>query len=125
MPSCARSFWFSWRSSLVKSAAVRKRLISSSGLSKRDMCPTGYSEAGRVWYSRVVSETGDFGKYRLIRRIASGGMAEIFLATADGPAGFQKSVCIKRILPHLSQDQTFVDMLITEARLGARLSHPN
>ncbi len=69
--------------------------------------------------------TEQFGKYRLERKLAVGGMAEIFLATHQGPEGFQKHVAIKRILPHLTEDQDFVTMFLDEARLVARFNHPN
>lgn len=64
------------------------------------------------------------GKYTLIRRIAMGGMAELFLAVQQGAGGFQKTVAIKRILPGLSEDPRFVAMFLNEARLAALLSHP-
>jgi serine/threonine-protein kinase len=66
-----------------------------------------------------------FGRYTLIRRLAVGGMAEIFLAALHGDAGFEKKVVVKRILPHLSADACFVKMFIDEAVVAARLSHPN
>jgi serine/threonine protein kinase len=64
-----------------------------------------------------------FGKYLLMDRIASGGMAELFLAKQTGLKGFEKVVVIKRILPALTQDQEFVGMFINEAKLAALLSH--
>ena len=66
-----------------------------------------------------------YGKYTLLRRIAYGGMAEIFLARLHGPAGFIKEIAIKRILPQFAEDPKFVAMFIDEARLAARLNHPN
>lgn len=73
------------------------------------------------------SPVGDeyLGKYRLIKLIAQGGMAEIFLAVNEGPSGFKKEVVIKRILPHLAKDEEFVAMFLDEARLAAALSHQN
>ncbi|MCB9640688.1 MAG: protein kinase [Myxococcales bacterium] len=65
------------------------------------------------------------GKYRLIRRVAVGGMAEIFLAEQPGPAGFSRRVAIKRILPHRADDAEFVEMFLNEAKLAAMLNHPN
>lgn len=65
------------------------------------------------------------GKYTLVRKLAVGGMAEVFLARADGPMGFQKKVVVKRILPHFVDDPRFVEMFLGEARLAAELSHPN
>jgi serine/threonine-protein kinase len=66
-----------------------------------------------------------FGKYTLIRRLASGGMAELFLAIQKSVAGFEKLLVIKRILPSMNHDRAFVDMLLHEARVAATLSHPN
>ncbi len=66
-----------------------------------------------------------FGKYLLLDRIASGGMAELFLAKQTGLKGFEKAVAIKRILPTLTRDPEFVSMFINEAKLAALLSHQN
>lgn len=66
-----------------------------------------------------------FGKYRLVKKLATGGMAEVFLAKAAGPMGFEKNLVIKRILPHLAEDPRFVEMFLAEARLAALLNHPN
>src|SRR5260370_23135746 len=52
-------------------------------------------------------------------------MAEVYLARQAGAAGFEKLVCLKRILPHLARDKQFVDMFLNEARLAAQLDHPN
>jgi serine/threonine-protein kinase len=66
-----------------------------------------------------------FGKYTLMRKLAQGGMAELFLALQKSMAGFEKLIVIKRILPSMNQDQAFIDMLLHEARIAATLSHPN
>lgn len=66
-----------------------------------------------------------FGKYALIDRIAVGGMAEIFLARQAGLDGFEKTIVIKRIRPHLSKQISFVKMFLNEAKLAAQLNHPN
>ncbi|MCI0672828.1 MAG: protein kinase, partial [Myxococcaceae bacterium] len=67
-----------------------------------------------------------FGKsYYLVRTLAEGGMAELFLAKQVGAEGFERDVVIKRMLPHLSRHQEFVEMFLDEARLAARLFHPN
>lgn len=70
-------------------------------------------------------ESTRFGKYRLIDRIAVGGMAEIFLANQVDGEGLETPVVIKRIRPHLSKHATFVKMFLNEARLAAQLNHPN
>jgi len=84
------------------------------------------------------------GRYRLVERLAVGGMAEVFLAAersegggasllhggagpSSGPfsGGLERLIVVKRILPHLAEEQAFVDMFMTEARIVARIRHPN
>ncbi len=65
------------------------------------------------------------GPYELTQPIATGGMAEVYLARRAGPHGFEKVVAVKRILPQLAVDADFVAMFIDEARVCARLAHPN
>ncbi|HLG22265.1 MAG TPA: protein kinase, partial [Candidatus Manganitrophaceae bacterium] len=72
-----------------------------------------------------MSQPIRFGKYFLLDKIGSGGMAELFLAKQTGLSGFEKVVAIKRILPHLTQGEEFVNMFINEAKLAALLSHQN
>src|SRR5688500_14569266 len=67
----------------------------------------------------------DFGPYRVVRRIAVGGMAEIYLARQRGLEGLERTVVIKRILPRYESDEEFVTMFLDEARLMAALSHPH
>jgi hypothetical protein len=69
--------------------------------------------------------SSDYGRYLLLERIATGGMAEVFRAKRKGVEGFEKIVALKRILPHLSSNKDFVDMFIAEAKMVASLSHPN
>jgi serine/threonine protein kinase len=66
-----------------------------------------------------------FGPYLLLERVARGGMAEVFRAKRTGIAGFEKIVAVKRILPHLSDNQEFVRMFVDEAKMVAGLTHPN
>ncbi|HUS66951.1 MAG TPA: protein kinase [Kofleriaceae bacterium] len=66
-----------------------------------------------------------FGKYTLLCKLATGGMGELYVARQTGAGGFEKLVVIKRLLPHLAEDAHFVAMLLDEARIAARLSHPN
>ncbi|QSQ18196.1 protein kinase [Myxococcus landrumensis] len=65
------------------------------------------------------------GKYVVRRKLAEGGMAEIYLCTAQGAAGFEKEVVIKRVRSFLASDPEFVGMFIAEARLVSRLNHAN
>jgi len=72
--------------------------------------------------SQVLEE---FGNYYLLEKIAVGGMAELFKSRQRGVHNFEKIVAIKRILPHLSDNDEFVRMFIDEAKLAAQLTHPN
>ena len=64
-------------------------------------------------------------RYILLRRLAVGGMAELYIAQQRGAAGFSKIVALKRILSHLAEDPTFTRMFLDEARLASGLTHPN
>jgi serine/threonine protein kinase len=65
------------------------------------------------------------GRYTLIRRLAVGGMAEIYLAKQAAMAGFEKEVVIKRLRQELADDPRIVEMFLDEAKIGAQLNHPN
>jgi len=66
-----------------------------------------------------------FGKYRVLRRIASGGMAEVYLCRLSGEHGFRKRVALKVVHPRHADDPRFRELFSREARLAASLSHPN
>lgn len=72
-----------------------------------------------------LQEGSTFGPYRIVARIGRGGMAEVYLAQRTGPGGFARDLVIKRILPHLAEDQEFVRMFVNEAAILARLTHSN
>jgi serine/threonine protein kinase len=65
------------------------------------------------------------GRYTLVRRLAVGGMAEIYLARQAAMAGFEKEVVIKRLRQELADDPRIVEMFLDEAKIGAQLNHPN
>jgi len=65
------------------------------------------------------------GRYELLHEIATGGMATVFLGRARGVAGFERVVAIKCCHPHLRGDEEFATMFLDEARLAARIHHPN
>ncbi len=67
----------------------------------------------------------NFGRYALQRRLAVGGMAEIFVAEVPGIAGFSKKIVLKLILPELAKDPEFVAMFVNEAKLASEMTHPN
>ncbi|OGQ17824.1 MAG: hypothetical protein A2138_10635 [Deltaproteobacteria bacterium RBG_16_71_12] len=73
----------------------------------------------------AVPEGQRIGRYVLLRRLGRGGMAEVFLARQEGPGDFAKTVVVKRMLPHLVENKRFVEMFLREAKVAARLNHPN
>ncbi|MCC7071565.1 MAG: protein kinase [Deltaproteobacteria bacterium] len=66
-----------------------------------------------------------FGRYLLLDKVASGGMAEVWRAKLSGEAGFQRIIAIKKILPHVAEDQEFISMFTDEANITSRLQHAN
>ena len=66
-----------------------------------------------------------FGSYVLTARLGRGGMADVFRARREGAAGFERTVVVKKILSSHNEDPQFVDMFINEAKIAARLTHPN
>jgi eukaryotic-like serine/threonine-protein kinase len=66
-----------------------------------------------------------FGKYYLLERINVGGMAEVFKAKVVGVEGFERIVALKRILPHIAEDEEFITMFIDEAKIAVQLQHAN
>ncbi len=72
-----------------------------------------------------MAEPVVFGRYLLLERIAAGGMAEVYKSKSYGVAGFEKLLVIKKILPHLSQNERFVSMFIKEAKIAVNLNHKN
>lgn len=73
----------------------------------------------------MKKHTDSFGKYTLLEKLASGGMAEVFLACAAGAGGTRKFVAIKRILPQFSDSPEYKDMFTSEAKIAINLSHSN
>lgn len=66
-----------------------------------------------------------FGRYETIHPVASGGMATVYVGRAVGAGGFERRVAIKVMHPHIADDPDFVKMFLDEARLAARIHHPN
>lgn len=65
------------------------------------------------------------GRYRLLKKVAKGGMAEVYAARSYGAHGFEKTVAVKRILPKFSADEQFANMMVDEAKISVLLNHPN
>ena len=65
------------------------------------------------------------GRYKIIRRLGAGGMAEVFLAKSTGAEGLEKVLVVKRILEGFARSPKFLAMFVDEAKLALRLNHPN
>jgi serine/threonine protein kinase/predicted ATPase len=79
---------------------------------------------GQIFKGAAFKKTA-FGKYELVDKIGTGGMAEIFLARSYGAEGLHKTLVIKRILSEFSQNERFIEMFIAEAKIAVQLNHPN
>ena len=75
--------------------------------------------------ARQTAIAAEIGKYHVIAELARGGMGNVYLAALCGPGGFHKLLALKELKPELSEDETYVAMFLEEARLAARLVHPN
>jgi serine/threonine protein kinase len=85
----------------------------------------GSARAGNGGESSLGSGPTAFGKYQLFASLGRGGMADVFLALSRGPLGFNKLVVVKRLRSTLSDEASYLEMFLDEARLAARLNHPN
>ncbi|MFT3712119.1 MAG: protein kinase [Archangium sp.] len=125
-----------WQLNLVLSVPVRAHGVAVGflGVGRRPS-GFGYREEDEAFLSALASEAGvalergdhitTIGRYRVERRLASGGMAEIFVAWQLGPGGFERKVALKRLLPELAEDPRHAASLLDEAAVSARLSHRN
>ena len=83
------------------------------------------AKANALKISQDIKNMQRIGPYLLQKKVARGGMAELFLADYVRQDGFRKKVAVKRILPHLAGNKDFIKMFTREARLAALLQHPN
>lgn len=125
-----------WSLGLALSAPVRAHGVAVGffGLGRR---PSGFSfrQEDQVFLEALATQLGlalergdvvtNIGRYRVERRLATGGMAEVFIAWQLGPGGFERKVALKRLLPELAEDPRHAASLLDEARIAARLSHRN
>ena len=84
-------------------------------------CPRRLPDAGRD----AVTESFQLGRYRLFAELGHGGMADVYLAHMRGLGDFVKEVALKRVLPELLAEPELTQMFLDEARISARLEHPN
>lgn len=110
---------------LVDLALVAERALGPSRTAPVIDTAKVKAKAPRRAGARPIGDREAYGPYRLLERVAVGGMAEVFRAKRTGVEGFEKIVAVKRILAHLSDNKEFVDMFIHEAKMVAGLTHPN
>jgi eukaryotic-like serine/threonine-protein kinase len=102
--------------------------FTMSSLPRGAVEETGARAEGRVESRSMVVEGSSpqvVGRYAIYGKIASGGMATVHFGRLLGGAGFARTVAIKRLHPHLAQDKDFLATMLDEARLAARIHHPN
>src|SRR5450432_4445313 len=89
--------------------------------------PSDLRQGGRLSQSRngMDEAVRRLGRFQIIGRLATGGMAEVYLALSGELPGFRTLIVVKRILPHLASNQEFIRMFLDEARIAALLDHPN
>ena len=83
------------------------------------------ARAKAIKIRKELEKMNQIGPYLLIQQIAKGGMADLYLSDYLRQDGFRRTVAVKKILPHLAENQDFIKMFIREARLAALLQHPN
>jgi serine/threonine protein kinase len=92
----------------------------------RALADANVAQAGENASAALNTDDAILGKYKIVRRLSSGGMAEVFLAKQIGIGGFEKPVALKRILRSMLESRHLaVDMFLNEAKIAGRLIHPN
>jgi eukaryotic-like serine/threonine-protein kinase len=104
----------------VKLIGNRQEVLS------RAVADANVAQASEAAAAVLGTDDTILGKYRIVRRLSAGGMAEVFLAKQVGIGGFEKPVALKRILRQLLESRHLaVDMFLNEAKIAGRLAHPN
>lgn len=95
------------------------------GPAGKEPFPTGFGVPSPYMAGTASHAPARIGRYQILGLLATGGMAEIFLARQEGPTGFERPVVVKRVLPHLARQTVFREMFLDEARIVSRVRHPN
>ncbi len=107
-------------------SASSKLVANRQEILSRVIADANVADAGDRGSAALGSEDTILGKYKIVRRLSQGGMAEVFLAKQVGIGGFEKPVALKRILRQLLESRHLaVDMFLNEAKIAGRLMHPN
>ena len=106
--------------------ASKKLIEQREEVLSRALADATVAQAGDTATATLSADQTILGKYKIVRRLSSGGMAEVFLAKQVGIGGFEKPVALKRILRQLLESRHLaVDMFLNEAKIAGRLAHPN
>src|SRR5262252_4957736 len=103
-------------------------MASAQGFSARSEPSRWFVGYSPTDVTKLLSKDGEgerLDRFELVAELASGGMATVYLARLSGVAGFQRLFAIKRLHPHLAREPEFIEMFLDEARLAARIHHPN
>lgn len=107
-------------------AASLKLIENRKEVLSRALTDASVARAGEGASASLDADDTILGKYKIVRRLSAGGMAEVFLAKQVGIGGFEKPVALKRILKQLLESRHLaVDMFLNEAKIAGRLTHPN
>ena len=110
----------------VSPAASAKLIAQRTEILSRAMTDANVAQAGDGATASLATDDTILGKYKIVRRLSQGGMAEVFLAKQVGIGGFEKPVALKRIQRQLLETRHLaVDMFLNEAKIAGRLMHPN
>ncbi|HEY5921565.1 MAG TPA: serine/threonine-protein kinase [Kofleriaceae bacterium] len=99
--------------------------MSQPGMAVAAGTPSPVAPTGMPVSPTELGPGAMIGRWEVIKRLGSGGMADVYLARARGDAGFEKTVAVKVMHPHLARMSRAVDHFLDEARLAARIHHPN
>lgn len=114
------------KASTVVPPASAKVIEQRDEILARELTDAHVAQAGDNATATLSADDTILGKYKIVRRLSSGGMAEVFLAKQVGIGGFEKPVALKRIQRQLLETRHLaIDMFLDEARVAGRLMHPN
>jgi serine/threonine protein kinase len=114
------------RANTMPPPASAKLVAQRTEVLSRALADANAAQAGDGAAATLTSDDTILGKYKIVRRLSAGGMAEVFLATQVGIGGFEKPVALKRIQRALLETRHLaIDMFLNEAKIAGRLTHPN